>query len=197
MVTTIRRLKTVDLFLYCVEEMNPRFTSYIQETITLFDSIFPDFLDHTALIFNKSRSKNSDNRNRLSNQWNDKFKEVFGLPGDKDLPCFFFDSNIPAGEQLEKSDQASKFKEYLINKKTTCDVVLIEPKSTVRGQLREELEKLKKDLEDKRKELEISEKGRLEEKKKAQKLKKNLIIAGTSSGGTAAVGVVLLLIIFL
>ena len=197
MVQTIRRLQKVDLFLYCAEEVNPRFTPYIQETVSLFDAIFPDFLEHMALVFNKSSTKNIKNRDKLTNQWNDKFKRDFELPLDRELPTFFFDSNVPASEQMSYDDQASKFKEYLINKKTSCDVVFIEPKPTARVALKEELERLKKDLEEKRKELEASEKLRIDEKKKADKFKKNLMIAGGSSGGTAAVGIVLLLIIFI
>ena len=178
MVTAMRRLKTIDLFLYCIEETNPRFTSYIQETITLFDSIFPDFLDHTVLVFNKSDKEKEMQREKLANQWNDTFKRVFGLPNDKEIQCFFLNSNVAASKQLEYDNQAGKLKEYLIHKKTECDVILIEPKQTVRGKLKEEMERLQKELEEQRLVVKKQEEELIREKKKRDKLKKTVAIAG-------------------
>ena len=36
MVARIRELETIDLFLLCLDGMNPRFTAYVQSTISLF-----------------------------------------------------------------------------------------------------------------------------------------------------------------
>ncbi len=195
MVTSIRRHKTIHLFLYCVDEMNPRFTTYIQDTITLFDSIFPNFMDHMVLVFNKSRLTNTKNREMLTNQWKDKFSRVFGLPIDKEIPFVFLDSSVPSNEQMSHDDQAEILKNIIISKKKYCDVIHIEPKCTVRVKLREELVRLKDDIERHRKLIENIEKEIMASRRKTNKYRKKLFIICGSTGGTV-VGFIIVLIVF-
>ena len=195
MVTTIRRHKSINMFLYCVEESNPRFTTYIQDTITLFDNIFPNFLDHALLVFNKAKLKHVKNRESLVNQWNDRFTQVFGLPADKQVKCIFLDSNVPSDKQKFHDDQIEKFKNILISKRTRCDVLHIEPKSTLRVKLKETMMRLRQELEENRKIIEEREKYFMEKEAKRVKWKRNLIIAGGSSGGALSL-IIILAIVF-
>lgn len=191
MVTMIRKFKQIDLFLYCIEANNPRFTTYIQETITLFDSIFPQFLDHTVLIFNKADIRSKSNRSNLTAQWQDKFIHIFGYGDiDKKIPCFFLDSHVPAVEQKTHDSQAYLLRDFIVDKGTSCDVINIEPKKTVRGQLNEDLEKLQQELEDQRKIQEKLEKELVIKTQKAKDLKKTLMIGAGSAGGTLATGII-------
>lgn len=196
MVNSIRRHKSINLFLYCVDEMNPRFTSYIQDTITLFDSIFPNFMEHMVLVFNKSRLENIKNRAMLINQWNDKFTQVLGLPANKEIPCIFLDSEISSEKQKEYDDQIEKLKNIITSKKKVCDVIHIKPKSTVRVKLREDLVRLKDDIERHRILIENIEKEILEIREKRKLCKKKMLIIGGSTGGTAAVGIIIIMMIF-
>ena len=196
MVTSIRRHKNINLFLYCVDELNPRFTSYIQDTITLFDSIFPNFMDHMVLVFNKSRLSNTKNRQMLVNQWNDKFTQVFGPPAKKEIPCIFLDSEVPSENQKKHDDQIEKLKSILISKKKVCDVIHIEPKSTLRVKLREDLVLLKEDIERHRLLIEKIEKEILERRGKTRLCKKKILIFGGTTGGTAVVGLIVILVFF-
>jgi GTPase SAR1 family protein len=195
MVTSIRRHKSIHLFFYCVDEMNPRFTTYIQDTITLFDSIFPNFMDHMVLVFNKSRLTNIKNREMLINQWKDKFSRVFGLPINKEIPFVFLDSNVSSNEQKSHDDQAEILKNIIISKKKACDVIHIEPKCTVRVKLREELVRLKDDIERHRKLIENIEKEIMASRRKTNKYRKKLLIICGSTGGTV-VGFIIVLIVF-
>ena len=66
MVKQIKELKEIDLFLLCLDGSNPRLTQYVKSIIILFRDIFPDFLSHTVLVFNKWTSPEPDKLNNLS-----------------------------------------------------------------------------------------------------------------------------------
>lgn len=89
MVENIRELAHVHLFLLCLDSTNPRFTPYLQSTVELFINLFPDFLNHAVLVFNKWTQWNDERKKKLTDDYQDVFKTRFGI--DR-IPCYFADS---------------------------------------------------------------------------------------------------------
>jgi hypothetical protein len=180
MVSVIRRLKQIDLFLLCLEETNPRFTGSIQNTISYFDNIFPHFFQHTVVIFNKSTSPNLEMKQNIKLSIQTIMNEKYKIDN---LACFFIDSyynikmdrynddgtisNRYLNEKIQSitHEQVMALKECLIRKETRCDVINIEPKSTV-------ISGLLKDLEDERLKLIQKEKDLEEERQKRIQIEK-------------------------
>jgi GTP-binding protein EngB required for normal cell division len=163
MVDKIKELDEIDLFLLCLDGQNPRFTPYIKETVNLFINIFPDFLYHTVLIFNKWNTAHLDQfRIVYQTQYQTKFKKEFNF--DKSIPCYFIDSffnlklpreNIENGTIEERylhpnlqertKAQVIGLVNYLVNKNSVCDVSDIRPHPTKRRKLEENLENERKE----------------------------------------------------
>ncbi len=89
MVARIRELETIDLFLLCLDGTNPRISDYVRSTIILFSDIFPDFLYHSVLVFNKWTSPDPKKLSRLRLEYQNVFKDDYE---QSNIPCFFIDS---------------------------------------------------------------------------------------------------------
>ncbi len=173
MVEMIRKLEYIDLFIICLDGQNPRFTPYIKETINLFRNIFPNFLDHSVIVFNKwNTAKLEQSRNTYQSEYQQLFQVEFQL--ERLIPCYFIDSYynlkilrenpldgtiaemyLHPNIQERTRAQVIGLINYLINKNTSCDVREIKPEETERTKERtlanEENEKLKKRIEEERK----------------------------------------------
>ncbi len=154
MVERIRELETIDLFLLCLDGMNPRFTAYVQSTISLFSDIFPDFLHHTVLVFNKWNIPQQERKATLKTNYRDLINKNFNHPN---IPCFFIDSfyNLKMlrdnddGTQTERElhpniqarthAEVSALITFLVTKNTKCNVTKIEPKPTQISKMNEEI----------------------------------------------------------
>jgi hypothetical protein len=89
MVEHIRKLESIHLFLLCLDGCNPRFTPYLQSTVELFVNIFPDFLSHTVLVFNKWTSADEGKQVQYKLDYQSKLESMFDA---KKIPCYFVDS---------------------------------------------------------------------------------------------------------
>jgi GTP-binding protein EngB required for normal cell division len=89
MVEHIRKLESIHLFLLCLDGCNPRFTPYLQSTVELFVNIFPDFLSHTVLVFNKWTSADEGKQVQYKLDYQSKLERMFDA---KKIPCYFVDS---------------------------------------------------------------------------------------------------------
>jgi GTP-binding protein EngB required for normal cell division len=213
MVGVIRQLEQIDLFLLCLEETNPKFSGSIQNTIKVFNEIFPDFFEHTVIIFNKATNPDMKMKTTLRTNYQ---KIICDNYRKENVPCYFIDSFYNK-EMLRDNDDGTQSIRYLhpniqertrkqvnelklflaekrCEKEKRCDVRNIKPKLTVLGELGEqlkcridEIERMK--LEEKKREEEIKKKV------KKNKFKKYGMIAGTSSGGTAAAIIIALIIL--
>ena len=76
MVEKIRELEKIDLFMLCLDGLNPRLADYTKATILLFRDIFPEFLSHSVIVFNKWGQDKWANENSLTNL-RDNYQEVF------------------------------------------------------------------------------------------------------------------------
>jgi tRNA U34 5-carboxymethylaminomethyl modifying GTPase MnmE/TrmE len=155
MVDTIRKLNHVDLFLICLDGTNPRFTPYIQETIRLFDQIFPDFLYHSVLIFNKWTTPDMNKLNMYKNEYQNMFKEKYN---SANVPCYFIDSyynlrmlrdnddgsqsirDLHPNIQARTDAQVLALMTFLVLKESRCNVSSIQPKDTLLTSLGKERE---------------------------------------------------------
>ncbi len=153
MVDTIRKLESIDLFLICLDGTNPRFTSYVRGTIDLFSQIFPDFLFHSVLVFNKWTTPDIKKLNEQKSKYQELFKSDYDI---ENMPCFFIDSwynkkmlrdnddgtqsirELHPNIQARTNSQVIELATYLILKETMCDVRLIEPKDTLLTTLEKE-----------------------------------------------------------
>ena len=174
----IRQFDTIDLFILCFDGMNPRFTSYIQSTISLFRKIFPDFLYHTVLVFNKWIHASGDKRNRLECEYQKIFRRQYWID---QMPCFFIDSfanmEMPRdnddGSQSVRSlhpnikdrtkSQVHALIGYLLLKRSSCNVSRIQVHDTEMTAARKELDSLRNDIEKVRDENEENERRLKEE----------------------------------
>jgi len=154
MVGKIRELEQIDLFLLCLEETNPRFSGSIQNTITVFNQIFPDFFEHTVLIFNKATSADLKMKQRIQLEYQNQINKFYQK---QNIPCYFIDSNynkeilrdnddgtqsvrlLHKNIQKRTIDQLNGLKTFLIEKEIICDVRNIKPKLTVLGELGQQL----------------------------------------------------------
>ena len=146
MVEYIKRLEHIDMFIICFDGMNPRFTAYAQSTISLFSQIFPDFLYHSVIVFNKWNVADKQRQINLRREYQNKIRNDYGM--DK-IPCYFIDSFFNRKMLRDNDDgtetvrylhpniqertlsQLIELMNYLVLKGTTCDVRNIEPKDTV------------------------------------------------------------------
>ena len=146
MVEIIRKLGYIDLFIICFDGTNPRFTAYAQSTVSLFSQIFPDFLAHSVILFNKWKNPDDSKRANLEREYQKKFKDVFHYPK---IPCYFLDSNFYLKEkrwndagvlvesflhpniQERSLSKVIQLGTFLNLKKNRCDVKNIKPVHTV------------------------------------------------------------------
>jgi hypothetical protein len=121
MVERIRELETIDLFLLCLDGMNPRFTAYVQSTISLFSDIFPDFLHHTVLVFNKWISPNWIDKFSLKNQYQELVRNHFSF---SNIPCFFIDSffNLKMLRDNDDGTQTERYLHHSIQERTQTEI---------------------------------------------------------------------------
>ena len=104
-VSKIRELEYVDLFVFCLDGNNPRLTDYIKATINLFRNIFPDFLYHSVIVFNKWTSPDDD----LLNSRRKEYQEIFKTEYKQNIiPCYFIDSHYNL-EMLRDNDNGMCF----------------------------------------------------------------------------------------
>jgi hypothetical protein len=168
--------------------------------------MFPDFIRHTVIVFNKSFNLSPDIRKKRIEAYKSKFKE---LDPNSDISLFFIDSNFnyksdaSTSNQSEidqiKYDEIFKLKQYLVSKKSYCDVLNIVPVKTKWQETMERFRVLEEDLEKKRLEIiEANKKIERQEKleRKNKKRKKLVKIVGGGGGTATAAVVVILLIIF-
>ncbi len=156
MVEVIKLLESIDLFLICLDGTNPRFTSYVQNVISLFTQIFPDFLYHSVLVFNKWTTPNIQKVNDFTMQYLDLFSKKFQR---KNIPCYFIDSffflsilrddNQDGTQSVrelhpnikERTDnQVMNLISYLIVKNSQCDVRNIVSHITALSHLNNEIQ---------------------------------------------------------
>ena len=132
MIYNLKSLEHIDLFLICLDSRNLRFSAYLQSTISLFSQIFPDFLSHSALVFNKWTFTNAQHAVHLSEQYKAKFKNDYGLDS---IRCFFIDSlyirNGNFGQERTHNNRIELFRphfqvidlvNYLTGKANACDM---------------------------------------------------------------------------
>ena len=87
----LNQLKHIDLFLFCLDGTNPRFTSYVKTTIESFKKISPNFLSHAVLVFNKWTSADPDELNHRQSEYQEIFSREYHAPN---IPCYFIDSHF-------------------------------------------------------------------------------------------------------
>ena len=146
MVEKIRECQIIDLFLLCLDGTNPRLSEYTKAVIDLFMKIFPDFLSHTVLIFNKWDTPDEDYKYDLTKDYQTVFEKDYQ---HKHIPCYFIDSYYNL-EMLRANDdgtqsvkllheniqkktltQIRSLVTYLITKNTYCNVRKIESKPII------------------------------------------------------------------
>ena len=169
MVEYIKQLEQIDMFIICFDGTNPRFTSYAQSTISLFSQIFPDFLYHSVIVFNKWSTPDKNRMVNLKREYQNKINNDYKLAN---IPCYFIDSYFNKVMLRDNEDgtesmraphpntqqrtlaQVLELVNYLVLKSTTCDVRKIEPKETEISKLKNANEASKAELEAKRVEFE-------------------------------------------
>ena len=153
MVEKIRELEIVDLFLLCLDGFNPRLADYTKATINLFRQIFPDFLSHTVIVFNKWTWADQKKKELLRKDYQAKFENDYQ---HSNIPCYFIDSfynlemlrdNDDGTQSIKKlhpniqertKTQVKSLLAYLITKNTQCDVRNITPKNTRFADIKEQ-----------------------------------------------------------
>ena len=169
MVEYIKQLQEIDMFIICFDGTNPRFTAYAQSTISLFSQIFPDFLYHSVIVFNKWATPDKNRMTNLKREYQAKINSDYGLAN---IPCYFIDSYFNRKMLRDNEDgteserflhpntqartlaQVIELMNFLVLKGTTCDVRKIEPKETELSALQNANEEQKKELEAKKLEFE-------------------------------------------
>ena len=184
MVSYIRQEKSIDLFIICFDGLSPRFAGYTQSTVNLFRQIFPDFLQHTVLVFNKWTLPDENRMNTQRSEYQALFQREYGVAS---IPCFFIDSffnramlrdNVDGSQsvrhlhpniQARTQKQIDGIIQFLQAKPSFCDVRTIEAKNTEQ----EELIRARQALELKRRQEEEANRIRLEQ----QRLENERILA--------------------
>ena len=159
MVEHIRGLGRVDLFLICLDGLNPRFTTYTHATVDLLRSIFPDFLKHAVLVFNKWTLP-LERTFKLRQEYQAMFRAAYNT--STDIPCYFIDSNFNRAmlrfnddgeervcylhprQQAKTRAQLIGLKNFLALKNSYCVVSDIEAKETERVRMLAEIEAAKR-----------------------------------------------------
>ena len=162
MVESIKKEEYIDLFIICFDGPSPRFSSYAQSTVTLFRQIFPDFLQHTVLVFNKWINPNQGRMDTLRNEYQAIFRNEYNVPN---VPCYFIDSNFNRAMLRDNQDgsqtvrhlhpsiqertmsQLNGLVHHLTHKQSKCDVRSIEAKETEKERLRQEAERVRMKLQ--------------------------------------------------
>ena len=162
MVEEIKKQEYVDLFVICFDGPSPRFSSYAQSTVTLFNQIFPDFLQHAVLVFNKWQLPDPARMDALRNEYQTIFRNAYHIGN---IPCYFIDSNfnrvmlrdnadgsqsvraLHPAIQARTQGQVDQLYAHLVNKLSQCDVRSIEAKETERQRLRQEAEAAQRELQ--------------------------------------------------
>ena len=173
MVDFIKREQYIDLFVICFDGPSPRFSSYAQSTVKLFSQIFPDFLEHAVLVFNKWQSPDPSRADSLRAEYQELFRVHYNRHG---IPCYFIDSSFNRAMLRDNTDgsqsvrhlhpniqaqtqgQVNALVAYLTGKQSQCDVRRIEPADTEQERLRREREEARVRLEQ-----EVAENRRREE----------------------------------
>ena len=162
MVDSIRKLEYIDLFIICFDGTNPRFTAYAQSTVSLFSQIFPDFLAHSVVLFNKWKNPDDSKRANLEREYQKKINDDFHYPN---IPVYFVDSHFYLKE-MRWNDEGEMVESYLhpniqerslskviqlgtyINLKSNrCDVKNIKPANTAITDLKLQTKEAKAKLE--------------------------------------------------
>ena len=169
MVEFIKKLERVDLFIICFDGMNPRYTAYTQSTVSLFRNIFPDFIFHSVIVFNKWLTADRSKSVALKNEYQAIFKDDYGI---ESIPCFFIDSFFNRkmlrendnGEQSVRylhpniqertMSQIVEMMNYLVLKRSVCDVREIVPSDTEKAALIRDKEAVQLEMNRKRVEFE-------------------------------------------
>jgi tRNA U34 5-carboxymethylaminomethyl modifying GTPase MnmE/TrmE len=86
MVREIQGLERVDLFLLCLDGSNTRLADYTTASIDIYKQIFPEFLRHMVVIFNKWTLPNLSHMLQIKNEYEILFVKKFG---HHNLECFF------------------------------------------------------------------------------------------------------------
>ena len=167
MVELIRKLEYIDLFIICFDGTNPRFTAYAQSTVSLFSQIFPDFLAHSVILFNKWKTPDDEKRANLEREYQQRINDDFHYPK---IPCYFLDSNFYLKEKrwndegelvesfLHPNIQARSLSKviqlgtYINLKAERCDVKNIKPVNTVFTDLQLKTEEAQNQLKKEREE---------------------------------------------
>ena len=162
MVDYVRQFDTIDLFVLCFDGTNPRLTACIQSTISIFRKIFPDFLFHTVLVFNKWTHASVKKRNRLEHEYQEIFRRQYFI---EQMPCYFIDS-FANREMLRDNDDGSQSVRalhpniknrtrsqvndmiaFLLLKGNSCNVSHIQVHDTELTSARKELDSLRNEIE--------------------------------------------------
>ena len=151
MVNYIRQEQSVDMFIICFDGQSPRFAGYTQSTVNLFQQIFPDFMQHAVLVFNKWTSPDVNRMNNQRAEYQQLFQREYGIAN---IPCFFIDSFFNRAMLRDNEDgsqtvrhlhpsiqertqrQIDELVNFLLAKPSYCDVRTIEAKNTEMEELR-------------------------------------------------------------
>ena len=154
MVNYIRQEQSVDMFIICFDGQSPRFAGYTQSTVNLFQQIFPDFMQHVVIVFNKFSIRTSPDVNRMNNlrtEYQQLFEREYGI---FNIPCFFIDSYFNRAMLRDNEDgsqtlrylhhsshertqnQTDSLFQFLFTKPSFCDVRTIDAKNTEMEELR-------------------------------------------------------------
>jgi GTPase SAR1 family protein len=111
-VQKMRELEYIDLFLLCLEGPNPRLSHYVKTTVQLFRDTFPNFLDHTVIIFNKWIEADIEVLNHRKKEYQEIFKKDYQK---ENIPCYFIDSNF--NREIIRYDEEGEPKKTKLPKK--------------------------------------------------------------------------------
>ena len=172
MVDVIRHEAYVDMFIICFDGSSPRFASYVQSTVNLFTQIFPDFLQHAVLVFNKWSLPEPARMSSLRNEYQAIFARQYGVAS---MPCFFVDSSfnrlvlrdnedgsqtvrhLHPAIQARTQSQLDEMTQWLAGKSTRCDVRSAQAKETEMQRLRHEADEVRKRIEQEQQEQRMRE----------------------------------------
>ena len=176
MVNYIRQEQSVDMFIIFFDGQSPRFAGYTQSTVNLFQQIFPDFMQHAVLVFNKWTSPDVNRMNNQRAEYQQLFQREYGIAN---IPCFFIDSffnramlrdnedgsqtvrHLHPNIQERTQKQIDGLMHFLLTKPSYCDVRTIEAKNTEI----EELRRAREAVELRRRQEEEDNRRRLEQQR--------------------------------
>lgn len=137
MLSKIKSMNRIDLFIMCIDGNNTRFTKNNANVIEQFNQIFPGFLEHTALVFTKWTSPDLNVLKQVKKEYENFFKKIDRQPN---MECFFIDcffnlKKLRFNDDGSKSfkflhpiiqertlSQLNQLKKYLVSKKTFYDL---------------------------------------------------------------------------